>query len=277
MVKNPGNIRDVYQEKINAYLSVIETMQKEELDTLTEIQNGSVQPALTALHLSGQMLNLVSVYIAIDGVSRSVLKTKDDEALNNARKSLHKCLKYLESAVTKLVDAPFSEYEKQVDEIAGFTPAERYLLVRKTGLTFQLLKNAYADNTKWKWAFVEMEGRYAATAKNLLNLREITVNKDPRSPHYEPTVYHLRLTKKLLLRAAEQYRQKYELSPNRFEDFQTSVEDFKKGILFLSALKRFCIMTGDSADAEIVQKKLDAWNNKLNADTVKQQQLHGKK
>ena len=268
---------DVYSEKINVYLSVIETIQKEEEVKLTELKNGSVQPAMTKLYLAEQMLNLTSVYMVIDGVSRSVLNKKDEEALNNARKTLVKNIKYLESAVSNYIDEPFSAYEKLVEEIAEYSPASRYYLIRKTGLTIKLLKNAYADNAKWKWNFVEIEGRYAAVAKNIIDLRNVIVNKDPRSPHYEPTVYHLRLVKKLLMLASDNYRKKYELSAGDAEDFNTCVEDFKKGIVFLSALKKFCILTGDSSDAEIVQKRLDAWNNKLTADSVKQKQLLVKK
>jgi hypothetical protein len=125
-----------------------------------------------------------------------------------------------------------------------------------------LLENAYGYNTKWKWAFVEVEGRYAAVTKNIVDLRGAVLNTDPRSADYEPTVYHLRLAKKLLMQAADRYREKYELSTNR-------IFDFKQGIAFLSALRRLHILLGDRDDAEMVRKKLDAWSEKLEMDQKK--------
>jgi hypothetical protein len=95
-------------------------------------------------------------------------------------------------------------------------------------------------------------------------------NTDPRSPDYEPTVYSLRLVKKLLMQAADRYREKYELSTNR-------TDDFKMGINFLSALRRLHILLGDRDDGETVKKKLDIWTSKLETDIKKQEEAALKK
>jgi hypothetical protein len=136
------------------------------------------------------------------------------------------------------------------------------LLARKLGLSIQLLKDAYGENTKWRWAFVELEGRCAAGIKNIFDIKNAVSFNDPRSPHYEPSMRHLRLIKKLLMQAADRYREKYELSTNR-------IDDFKMGIIFLSALRRIHIIVGDRDDAETVKKKLDVWSSKLEIDTKK--------
>jgi hypothetical protein len=117
---------------------------------------------------------------------------------------------------------------------------------------------------------VELEGRYAAVAKNIINLRNAVANSDPRSPDYEPTVYHLRMIKKLLMQAADRYREKYELSTNR-------TDDFKQGIIFLSALRRVSIILGDREGAETAKKKLDIWTLKLESDLKKQEEMNQKK
>jgi hypothetical protein len=202
----------------------------------------------------------------VNGVSVSVLKVKNEDALNDARKSLYKSVIYLEQVVTGLVDAGFSEYEDKLAEIASMDAVQRYLLVRKIGLAIQLLKNAYGDNTKWKWSFVELEGRYAAAAKNILDMKNAGANTDPRSPFYEPTMYHLRLVRRLLSTAADRYRSKYELSTNR-------IDDYKLGIDFLSALRRILMITGDRDEAEAVRKKIDIWSSKLEMDIKKNQDL----
>ena len=53
--------------------------------------------------------------------------------------------------------------------------------MRKMGFTIDSLEDGYGDNSKWKWSFVDLEGRFAATAKNLLNLRTFIAGMDPRS------------------------------------------------------------------------------------------------
>jgi hypothetical protein len=62
-----------------------------------------------------------------------------------------------------------------------------------------------------------------------------------------------------MAQAADGYRQKYELSTSH-------VDDFKKGITFLSALKNLNIVTGDRIEAETVKKKLEIWSAKLETD-----------
>jgi hypothetical protein len=208
------------------------------------------------------MLNLASNYIIMNGVSYAMLGIRNEEALNDARKSLYKCVIYLEGALGNYVDAPFSDYEDRLAKIASMDTAGRYLLVRKLGLGIQLLQNAYGDNSKWKWSFVELEGRFAAAAKNILDLRKAAANTDPRSPDYEPTVYLIRLIKKLLSQAADRYRERYELSTR-------SVEDLKMGILFLAALRRLQSLLGNRREVELTKKRMDVWESKLFADSKK--------
>jgi hypothetical protein len=199
-----------------------------------------------------------------------MLKLRNEEALNDGRKSLYKAVIYLEEVVSNLVDAPFSEYEERLAQIVSIDAKRRYLLVRRLGLALRLLENAYGDNTKWKWAFVELEGRYAAAAKNIIDLKKAVANTDPRSPDYESTVRHLRMIKKLFLQAADRYREKYELSTNR-------IDDFKMGITFLTGLRRLHIILGEKEDAETIKKKLDIWSTKLELDLKKQEEAAHRK
>ena len=270
MAKISNEERHKYFEKIAVYKTAIETILAREQATLQLIKQDASDAAFKRLALAEDMLNLVSNYIIINGVSQSVLKVKSEDSLNDGRKSLYKSVIYLEEVVSNYVDVPFSDYEDKIAAIESFDAASRYLLARKMGLAIALLENAYGDNTKWKWSFVELEGRYAAVVKNIMNLRMAVANTDPRSPNYEPTVYHLRLMKKLLMQAADRYREKYELSTSR-------IDDFKQGIFFLSALRRLHIVLGDRDEAEIVKKKLDIWTAKLESDLKKQEDSTQKK
>jgi len=270
MAKLNDDERNKYYERIKPYHAAADVILRSEQDALKIIKQGGLACALKQVEMSEAMLNLASNYIVINGISQAVLKQKNEDTLNDARKTLYKSIIYLEGLIGTSVDAPFADYEQQLALIESYTPAQRYRLVRKMGLAIQLLENAYGDNTKWKWTFVEMEGRYAAVTKNIINLRDVFVNSDIRSPHYEPTVLHLRLIRKLLMQAADRYREKYELSTDR-------IDDFKAGISYLSALKRLNILTGDQIEATTAKKKLDIWTAKLNSDIAKQENQDKKK
>jgi hypothetical protein len=259
MAKISNEERHQYFEKVKIYREAIEGILKREKSLSSLVQKEVGPAAYSRLALTEEMLNLTSNYIILNGVSQSTLKVKNEDALNEGRKAVYKSVIYLEELVTNFVDASFSEYENKLAEIASVDAARRYLLIRKMGLTIRLLEDAYGDNTKWRWSFVELEGRYAAVAKNILDLKNAVVNTDPRSPNYEPTVYHLRLVKKLLAQAADRYRERYELSTNR-------IDDFKVGITFLYALRRIHILMGEKDEAEVIKKKLDIWSIKLETD-----------
>ena len=244
---------------------MIQSLLKREQSVLQSIKKDSRGAAFKRLTMAEEMVFLASNYIILGGVSQSMLKLRNEEALNDGRKSLYKAVIYLEEVVSPLIDVPFSDYEERLVEIAPLDARRRYTIIRKIGLALQLLEDAYGDNTKWKWAFVELEGRFAAVAKNIIDLKSAVTNTDPRSPNYEPTMYHLRLMKKLLLQAADRYREKYELSTNR-------IDDFKMGIHFLNSLRRIHALLGERSDAETVKKKVDIWSSKLEVDMKKQEE-----
>jgi hypothetical protein len=259
MAKFSNEEKNQYQDKIKPYLDKIVEINSREKTALLEIKKEPGKAAFKRLILADEMLNLASYQILISLVSQTRLKVKEENALNEGRKSLYKSVIYLEEVVSNYVDAPFADYEEKLEGIAALDSARRYYLIRKMGLAINLLENAYGDNTKWRWAFVELEGRFAVVAKNIMDLKNAVANTDPRSPNYEPTVYHLRMIKKLLNQAADRYREKYELSTNR-------TDDFKQGINFLGSLRRIHVMLGEKEEAETVKKKLEIWSAKLETD-----------
>ena len=263
MAKISNDDRNQYAEKIKPYRASIQYFLKREEEVLRDIGEEGEDAAFKRLALSEEMVFLVSNYIILNGISQSILKLRNEQALNDGRKSLYKAVIYLEEVVSPLVDAPFSDYKDKLAEISTVSAQKRYTFVRKIGLALQLLQDAYGDNTKWRWAFVELEGRFAAVAKNILDLKTVVANTDPRSPDYEPTVRHLVLIKQLLQRAASRYRDRYELSTSNIDDFNT-------GIMFLNSLKRIHILLRERADAETVKKKIDIWTTKMETDLKKQ-------
>ena len=262
MAKVDNDERIKFKKKTVPYREAAEKILNEEQVVREMIERNEPNSAFKRLDLADAMLNLASNYLVINGVSLSIQDQKSEEALKEARKSTYKGVIYLEEVVSNAIDESFSDYEDKLEAIESVSAAQRFLLIRKMGLTIQLLEDAYGENTKWRWAFVELEGRFAAVAKNMLNLRTVMVDSDPRSPNYAPTVLHLRMARKLLMQAANRYRERYELSTN-------SIEDFKMGISFLSALRRLNTLTGAHLDAANVKKQLEAWTNKLTADMIK--------
>jgi len=260
MAKDSDLDRQKYHdEKTIPYKAAIKSILAQEEETLSIIENGGPGAALRRLALTENMLSAASNYLVLSGISQSVLKQRNEDALNEARKALYKAVIYMEEVVSPLLDAPYSDYEDKLAEIQTVDARKRYYLVRKTGLATKLLENAYGDNTKWKWSFVELEGRYATVTKNIMNLKTAVANTDPQSPEYEPTMYHLALIKKLFAQVADRYRGKYELSTNH-------LDDFKMGIQFLNALRRIHIALGERDEAEEVKKKADIWTAKLEKD-----------
>jgi len=265
MAKISDQDRQAYQEKVKIFSTMAKALLKTEKDLLLETKKNVPEANMKKLSLVDEMLNLASGYMAVNGVSNAVLKVKNEESLNDARKSLYKAVIYLEEIVSNYIDVPYSEYEEKLATIEEFDPNQRYNLIRKMGLAIDMLEYAYGDNSKWRWTFVEIEGRFAAIAKNILDLRNAMNNSSPDSPYYDSTVYHLRLVKELLARAASRYRDKYELSTQQMLDFKT-------GISFLSALRRLHIILAESEEAEEVKKKLNIWSTKMEADIKKHEE-----
>ncbi|MDR2178639.1 MAG: hypothetical protein LBP20_11480 [Treponema sp.] len=262
MVKISDQEQIRYREKTERYRELIAAALANGEKALEEINRNPADSALKRLSLAEDMLDLSSYYIIQDGISHSMLKTRNEEALNNARKSIYQSVFYLEQIVTTLLDAPYSEYEKDIEQIAPLNVEQRYFLIRKMGLAIDLLKNAYGENSKWKWSFVELEGRYATVAKNIIDLKNMVSNIDPRSPYYAPAVCHLRLAIKLLTQAANRYRERYELFTKRVSDFEVSIN-------FLSALLRIYLILGDQENIQDVKRKLHTWQNKLKNDILR--------
>ena len=243
---------------------MVKTLLSREEIALSIIKKDDNGVALKRLALVEEMISLAANYIIINGISLSMLKLRSEEALNDGRKSLYKAVIYMEEVVSPLLDASYSEYEDKLLEIRDVNARKRYNIVKKLGLVLQLLENAYGDRTKWRWSFVELEGRFATVAKNIMNLKTAVANTDPSSPDYEPTMYHLAMLKKLLHQAADRYREKYELSTNR-------IDDFKMGINFLNSLRRIHALLGEREHAETLKKKSDIWSSKLEVDMKKQE------
>jgi hypothetical protein len=262
MKKPSEEARRRYADYIKDYKAAIDAALEKEKKTSEVVAAGSPGAGYQRLTLADDNLNMVASYLLMSSLSLSFLGVRNEAYLNEARKCLYKTIISLEEIVSAEVDAPFSDYEERLAGIDAFSDENRCNLLRKIGFSMDSIEEGFGENSKWKWSFVELEGRFAAVAKNLLNLRTLVAGMDPRSEGYSARLAHLSLAKELLQQAADRYREKYELSTLR-------VDDIKAGINFLAAIRRLHVVLGEVDQAEVVRKKGEIWRLKMENDLKK--------
>lgn len=249
----------MYTERVQEYKQTTEEILQREKIVLASAEKESVGGEYKKVALADERLNLASLYLLLNRLSLSLLGVKNNAFLNDARKSCYQSVIYLEEVVSDVIDAPFSEYTERLEAIEKLPDEQRYRLVQKLGFTIQSVEEDFGDNNKWKWSFVELEGRCTTITKNLMNLKTTIAGLDPRLPGYESRIEHLQFVKDLLQRSADRYREKYELSTFR-------IDDFKQAISFLLALKRIHTLLGEGAQGDVVKRKIDVWKGKMDDD-----------
>ena len=242
-----------YQEKISSLLS-------QEKGTLSSLDSKSPELPYKKVQLCEDMIYISTLYMAQNELSLKILGVKNNDALNDARKIIYKAIIYLEDIVTNIIDVPYVDLIKYYDKIVKIPVEKRYYIIRKLGLSINMLEEAFGDNSKWKWSFVELKGRFVVVAKNFVDMRQAEkVYKNPNEPDYDTTVFYMRMLEKLLETSAAEYRDKYELSTRR-------IDDMRNGIKFLLARHKLALALRDSKTADEVKKKAIVWRDKMEAD-----------
>ena len=130
--------RELYKEKCKPYQERIKKALDDEKHALLSINPDAKQKPYKKFQLSEAMLSVAADYMQLNALSVELINTKNNDALNDARKIIYKSIIYLEDIVTPTVDVQFSEIEDKVAQIADIDVVKRYYLVRKLGLTMQL-------------------------------------------------------------------------------------------------------------------------------------------
>ena len=260
-MKVSDEARKGYSERIKEYQAEIKRVSDHEAEVRNQLSADAGGHSLR-VDLAQDCLDLVSYYILMNALSVALLGVKNEGYLKEGHKRIYKAIIYVEEAVSPLIDVPFSEYEEGVLALGELDDRSRYGFLRKLGFSIDAIQDGYGSNSKWKWSFVEIEGRYAVLAKNMLNLKTFVAGMDPRVDGYEERSGHMALCKELLQNAADRYREKYELSTLR-------LDDMKLAISYLGALKRLHTLIGEDDGGDVVAKKIDAWKTKMEADERK--------
>lgn len=261
MSKVSAEAKKTYTEKIRAYKGEIEKIRLRMRTVLATVRQ-SPDPYKYVV-LSEDSLNLAACYLLLNRISLVQLGIKNETFLNDARKICYESIIYLEKILTDEIDVPFSDLEDAWKSLEGLTDRKRYTHMRKLGFTIDSVMEGFGDNTKWKWSFVDLNGRYATVFKNFINFRTIVAGLDPRIGDHQIRHQLLAKVKQLLNKSADDFRLKYELSTNRMDDFRTAIQ-------FLSANFRIYHLLGESEQAEETKKKIIQWKQKMETDAKKQ-------
>ncbi|MCR5612174.1 hypothetical protein [Treponema sp.] len=260
MAKITEESRNDFNTEADRYKARINESLEKEKNMLTVMKSDSVGVEYKKLVLAEEMIYIATLYIAINGSSQKILGIKNNDALNDARKILYKSIIYLEEVVTNTINVAYSELQDKLDAISNTPVQKRYQLVQKLGMAIQMVIDGFGDNSKWKWSFVELQGRFAVVAKNLLDMKSAVKDYfDPNAPDYETTVLYVRMIKKLVDESATAYRDRYELSTRR-------IDDINSGINFLLASRRIAVALGNSEEAEEIKKKAITWKKLMESD-----------
>jgi len=265
MAKVSEQAKNTYSERVRAYKQEIDQILQHEKTITVSMTKDEDEGAIAfkLMTIAEDRLNLASLYLLMNKVSLNLLAIKNEAFLNEARKSCYDSIISMEKVLTNTLDAPYSDYSDKLENIEAMPDEKRYNIIRKLGFTIDSVEEDFGDNTKWKWSFVDIEGRFAIVAKNLINFKTIIGNLDPRVEGYDMRLRMLRIVKEQLSKAADRFREKYELSTNRLDDFKMAVN-------FLSALKRVHVMLGETDQADSIKKKYEVWKAKMDDDEKKQ-------
>ena len=164
--------RSEFFAKAKKIKDVIKQSLAKEKNVLGTIKPDSVGWQYKKILLAEERIYIATLYISINTLSLSILGTKNNDALNDARKSIYQSIIFFEEIVSNAVDCPYRELEPKLETISNTPIEKRFYIVRKLGLVIQMLVDGFGDNSKWKWSFVELRGRYSAVAKNLLDMKQ---------------------------------------------------------------------------------------------------------
>jgi hypothetical protein len=269
MGKISPEARQLYSDRVREYKQAIEAMQIREKSVLATVEGDTAGAGYKRFALADERLNMASVYLLLNRISLSMLSVKNDSFVREAHRCCYQSLMFVEEVVSDYLDVPFSAYAERLEAIDRLPEEQRYGLVRKIGFTIQSVEDDFGSNTKWRWSFVELEGRLAVVARNVIHLREVVSKLDPRVEGYTRRAAHLRLVKELLQRSADRYLERYTLATSR-------IDDFKRAIEFLRALKRLHAILGETAQAELVKRKADVWKSRMDDEEKRAEQRRGR-
>ncbi|HBE04584.1 MAG TPA: hypothetical protein DC049_19220 [Spirochaetia bacterium] len=252
--------------KINSYL---EKIKKTEIEIKTKTFDDRREQFKKLLELIRDLTALGYIEINVSIMSLETINIKNENYLNDVRKHVSEVLQYIEMIGGKIIDTPLNENEEIFQDLNQIIDdSSRLRLIQSIGLLIDRLEWMYGDNSKWKWSFVDIEGRFVTAAKNIVDFTSIIKNLDPSIPGYADRMDLYNLLRLLINEASDRFRDKYEMTGK-------GIDDMKSALNFLSLLKRIHLVMGEEDEAAECKKKYDIWKKKLEEDTKEKENKNG--
>lgn len=210
-------------------------------------------------------IKIIKLFIKMNDISLDMLGQKNETFLNNARKEVYKILQFAEENVGNDIDRSLKENEDYLGKIDKVDPAQILNLMLLIQDAISRLIKRFGESSKWKWSFVDIQGRLAIIMKNFIHFTDLHKSRDPRIKYFKERRDLLKLAKNNLSAAAQQYRTRYEVSTNVPADMIKSIE-------LLSALRKINVLTGQAEEATKLKNTIDALRERLEADEKKKKQ-----
>jgi hypothetical protein len=207
-------------------------------------------------------IKIIKVYLKMNDISNDMLGQKNETYLNNARKEIYRIIQLAEEVVGSDLDRSLKENEEYLIKIEKINSAQILNLLRLIQDVIARLIKGFGEGSKWKWSFVDIQGRMAIVTRNFINFSALQKTRDPRMQFYKERRELLKLCKSSLNNAAQQFRTRYEVSTNVPADMIKSIE-------LLSALRKISILFSEADEAAKLKNTIDALRERLEADEKK--------
>ncbi len=267
-------LKQIPKEKKEAYNAIVKDLkdqvelvqkkaQKFEREGMRDKLTNSLYKRIIACNA---YLDTVNLFCKMNEYSIQIMDIKNDSYLTNARKNTYQAIKMIETIVGHQVDSTLTENEEIMTQLSELTPKRVLFLAKKIEYCIAQVEFSEGDNSRWKWAFTELWGKFATLIKNVVNFK-VYVQKmyDPRDPYYAEINEVLQICKRSLEQGAQKYRTKYELST-------MDIADMNKGLDLMNLLVRVYVVLNEHQFAQEAKKTIEKWKDKLEQDLKKKEE-----
>ena len=253
-----------YSNLISKHKSKISELDKE-LNALKKRTRSKEEKKLIPFFKIGMTsiaLRQAEIRLKINGLSESMMGLKNSNMLDTVKKDVSNMFMYVESVVTLRTDESLNFNRDELDAIKPFNAKQRLNMHKYMKKIINDMVRAYGENTKWKWSFPDLWSKFAISAKNFFDFRELQATRDPRMEFYYDIQEYLAMVKEVLFFAAGENANKFRLSTK-------SPNDMNMGIRLLEDLRRIANLTNDG---ELVRKSksgIDSYKAAIEAEEKK--------
>jgi hypothetical protein len=237
---------------------IIKTAERNIANVTAQLKKGEIPPGKGQLCLCQESLYGVSCHLSVNRLSLDYTGMRNTDAINSARKMLFNALVALEKVLPAALAITAKDNQIPEENNLGLTVEERYHFIQKFALAIQMTIGAYEDK-QIRLTFLDMEGRFAKVALNILDMRAAIKSYMAMDTDYNVLCHFFPLQTRLLFQSAANYRARYEQAI--ITDPEAKTDDLNLAIRYLEAVVHLSNLIKDP-QAEEYKKKLDLWEGK---------------